>query len=150
MTQHPQKNLFHTFKLSTLSILTALSLTVLSGNTSIAAQNSAKISRGQYLAYAGDCMACHTSNPDKPYAGGHGLASPLGIIYATNITPDKTHGIGHYTLEEFDQAVREGISKNHGPLYPAMPFVSYAKMSDEDIAALYNYFMNEVTALYLE
>lgn len=102
------------------------------------------MSRGEYLSHAGDCMACHTGTPDKPYAGGHGLASPLGTIYATNITPDKTYGIGNYTLEDFDKAVRDGISKNHGPLYPAMPFVSYAKMSDEDIASLYEYFMTEV------
>ena len=107
----------------------------------------ASIKRGEYLAYAGDCMACHTGNPDKPYAGGHGLASPLGTIYATNITPDTTYGIGQYRLEDFDQAVRQGISKNHGPLYPAMPFVSYAKMTDEDIAALYDYFMHSVTPI---
>lgn len=117
-------------------------------NTALAnSQLESDITRGEYLAYAGDCMACHTGNPDKPYAGGHGLASPLGTIYATNITPDKTYGIGNYTLEDFDQAVRQGISKNHGALYPAMPFVSYSKMTNEDIAALYHYFMNKVTPI---
>ncbi len=125
---------------ASLSLATVFSHMVLADD----AKHPTEIERGEYLAYAGDCMACHTGNPDQPYAGGHGLASPLGTIYATNITPDKTYGIGNYTLADFDQAVRQGISKNHGPLYPAMPFVSYAKMSDEDIAALYAYFMNAV------
>lgn len=135
----------NTLKKGTLSLLTSLCAITLSTSLVFAdSQQEGEIKRGEYLAYAGDCMACHTSNPDAPYAGGHGLASPLGTIYATNITPDKKYGIGNYTLEEFDQAVRQGVSKNHGPLYPAMPFVSYAKMTDEDIAALYAYFMNAV------
>lgn len=136
------------FKKSALALLASCSFALLS-STAFAADKATQeeITRGEYLAYAGDCMACHTATPDKPYAGGHGLASPLGTIYATNITPDKTHGIGNYTLEDFDKAVRAGISKNHGALYPAMPFVSYAKMTDEDIAALYAYFMNEVAAI---
>lgn len=133
-------------KMSAFALLTAFSTLSFSA-VSFAETNNPEMSRGEYLSYAGDCMACHTNNPDKPYAGGHGLASPLGTIYATNITPDTTYGIGNYTLEDFDRAVREGISKNHGPLYPAMPFVSYAKMSDEDIAALYEYFMNDVAPI---
>lgn len=135
-------------KIRMLSLLATLSFTI-SSNLLFANNDQLQvdIKRGEYLAYASDCMACHTSNSDQPYAGGHGLASPLGTIYATNITPDKNYGIGHYTLEEFDKAVRQGISKNHGALYPAMPFVSYAKMTDEDIAALYHYFINAVTPI---
>lgn len=110
---------------------------------SVFAEESA-ISRGEYLAQAGDCMACHTNNPDKPYAGGHGLASPIGTIYATNITPDKTFGIGQYSYEDFDRAVRHGVNASGDPLYPAMPFVSYAKMTNDDTRALYDYFMNDV------
>lgn len=121
-----------------------ISLTPIATATSYNNASDVTMSRGEYLSHAGDCMACHTNNPDKPYAGGHGLASPLGTIYATNITPDKTYGIGTYTFEDFDNAVRRGTSKNHGSLYPAMPFVSYAKMNNEDIMALYEYFMTEV------
>lgn len=136
-------SLKHTFKISAI----ALALMPFASMSAMAATSNTQdlnMSRGEYLSHAGDCMACHTNNPDKPYAGGHGLASPLGTIYATNITPDKTYGIGNYTFEDFDNAVRRGTSKNHGSLYPAMPFVSYAKMSTDDIQALYDYFMTEV------
>lgn len=108
------------------------------------ADDSTTLSKGEYLARAGDCMACHTNDTDKPYAGGHGLASPIGTIYATNITPDKQYGIGAYSYEDFEKALRHGVKPSGDPLYPAMPFVSYAKMNDEDVRALYEYFMNEV------
>lgn len=113
-------------------------------NNSAFANDSKEISQGEYLARAGDCMACHTNDASKPYAGGHGLGSPIGTIYATNITPDKTYGIGNYTYENFEKALRHGEKPSGDPLYPAMPFVSYAKMSDADVHALYDYFMNEV------
>lgn len=135
------RSLKHSLKISAITI--AL-MPIVSMAGSLNNANNIEMSRGEYLSHASDCMACHTNNPDKPYAGGHGLASPLGTIYATNITPDKTYGIGAYTFEDFDNAVRRGTSKNHGALYPAMPFVSYAKMSIEDIEALYEYFMTEV------
>ena len=54
----------------------------------------ARLERGRYLAIAADCMACHTSASGKPYAGGYAIDSPLGTIYATNITPSKKGGIG--------------------------------------------------------
>jgi len=105
----------------------------------------ADIDRGAYLARAGDCVACHTAGPDSPpFAGGGKLNSPFGVIYSTNITPDPVNGIGNYTLEDFSRAVRNGIDKNGDRLYPAMPYPSFTKISDEDIRALYAYFMNEV------
>jgi mono/diheme cytochrome c family protein len=69
------------------------------------------------------------------------MGSPLGIIYATNITPDPKTGIGEYTLAEFDNAIRRGVAKDGHRLYPAMPYPSYAKMTDEDVRKLYDYFM---------
>ena len=68
----------------------------------------AEIERGRYLATAGDCIACHTAPGGKPMAGGLALASPMGPIYSTNITPSKTQGIGSYTLEQFTAALRHG------------------------------------------
>jgi alcohol dehydrogenase (quinone), cytochrome c subunit len=105
---------------------------------------SASIERGRYLAVAADCTACHTALGGKPFAGGLAVDSPLGAIYSTNITPDKDSGIGKFTLEDFDRAVRHGIDDEGVTLYPAMPYPSYARMSDEDIAALYDYFMHAV------
>ncbi|MDF2792357.1 MAG: rane-bound D-gluconate 2-dehydrogenase cytochrome c subunit [Pseudomonas orientalis] len=108
----------------------------------------ALIEKGAYLARAGDCVACHTSHDaGKPFAGGLGIASPIGTIYSTNITPDKQTGIGNWTYGEFERAVRRGIGHDGNALYPAMPFPSYAKVSDEDTQALYAYFMQGVAAV---
>lgn len=103
------------------------------------------IAKGRYIATASDCAACHTTpHAGQPFAGGYGIASPLGTIVSTNITPSKANGIGNYTKEEFARAVRDGIAKDGSHLYPAMPYTAYAKMTDEDVSALYAYFMHEV------
>ena len=114
-----------------------------------AAENpdAALIERGRYLATAGDCGACHTEPGGKPMAGGLAVATPIGSIIATNITPSRTDGIGHYSLEEFSAAVRGGIRADGQRLYPAMPYTSYAKITDDDVKALYAYFMHGVEAV---
>ncbi|MDR5880706.1 cytochrome c [Caballeronia sp. LZ032] len=104
----------------------------------------ALIEKGRYLAAAADCVACHTAKGGKPFAGGLGIDSPIGRIYSTNITPDKQTGIGDYSVEDFDNAVRHGVAKNGSSLYPAMPYVSYAKVKPSDVKALYAYFMQGV------
>ncbi len=101
-----------------------------------APSDAASTEGGRYLALAGDCTACHTAAGGKPFAGGRPIASPIGAIYSTNITPDRESGIGAFTLDEFDRAVRRGIGKNGGSLYPAMPYPSYSRMSDADVAEL--------------
>lgn len=88
-------------------------------------------------------MACHTTPGGEPFAGGVVLPTPVGDIVATNITPSEV-GIGGYTLEQFDAAVRRGVRADGKRLYPAMPYTAYARVSDEDIAAMYEWFMNEV------
>src|SRR5580704_8793861 len=112
-----------------------------------AASDAASVERGRYLALAADCGACHTAPGGKPFAGGFAIDSPVGTIYSTNITPDVKSGIGKFTLDDFDRAVRHGIDDEGVTLYPAMPYPSYALMSDEDIAALYAYFMRGVEPL---
>jgi len=101
-------------------------------------------SDGEYLARASDCIACHTKAQGRPFAGGLGFKLPIGTIYAPNITPDKNAGIGRYTEAEFARAVREGVRRDGQSLYPAMPYPSYARMTDADIHAMYIYFMHEV------
>lgn len=109
-----------------------------------ALQAAPAMSAGEYVAKLGDCAACHTSEASKPLAGGKGFPTPVGTVYATNITPDKTHGIGNYSLPEFIKVMREGITRSGDPLYPAMPYTAYAKMRDEDLTALYHYLMQDV------
>ena len=105
-------------------------------------------SHGEYLARAGDCVACHSVPGGKAFAGGLKMGSPLGAIYSTNITPDAETGIGTYSLEDFDRAVRRGIAKDGHRLYPAMPYPSYAKLTDADVAALYDFFKKQVPPVH--
>ncbi len=104
--------------------------------------------RGEYLARAGDCVACHSVPGGKAFAGGLKMGSPLGAIYSTNITPDPETGIGNYTLEDFDGALRRGVAKDGHRLYPAMPYPSYAKLTDDDVRALYDFFMKDVPPVH--
>ncbi|MCD2514202.1 c-type cytochrome [Comamonas endophytica] len=102
------------------------------------------IEKGRYLATASDCIACHTATKDKPMAGGHAISSPVGEIVATNITPSKTHGIGNYTEQQFSDALRKGVRADGARLYPAMPYTAFARLTNEDVHALYAYFMEGV------
>ncbi|NLY64673.1 MAG: c-type cytochrome [Alcaligenaceae bacterium] len=102
------------------------------------------IQRGAYIARTADCVACHTVPNGKEYAGGLAMQTPVGAIYSTNITPDKETGIGNYSLGQFIGAVKHGVRADGKALYPAMPYPSYAIMPDEDIEALYAYFMSSV------
>jgi mono/diheme cytochrome c family protein len=102
------------------------------------------VQRGQYIAEAGDCAACHTAPGGKPFAGGLPIGTPIGTVYTTNITPDPNSGIGLYSYGDFERAVRRGIRPDGSSLYPAMPFPSYARVSDTDMQALYAYFSHDV------
>ena len=126
------------------ALATLLAIPSASAAPSMDTTNAELIRRGQYLATAGDCLACHTAPGGKPYAGGLALPTPLGAIIATNITPSKTAGIGNYTLAQFTNALRKGIRADGKHLYPAMPYTAYAKLTDEDVQALYTYFMDRM------
>ena len=126
-------------------LLAGSAVLAMSIHAAIAAEaDQALIEQGKYVATAADCSVCHTSDNGKAYTGGRAIESPFGAIYSTNITPDKTTGIGRYTLEQFDQAVRHGKRADGANLYPAMPYTTYGGMSDEDLKALYAYFMHGV------
>jgi mono/diheme cytochrome c family protein len=114
------------------------------GAANLTAPSAALIEQGRYIATASDCIACHSTSGGKPFAGGLSMATPIGALYSSNITPDKATGIGNYSLNDFDRAVRHGIRKNGDTLYPAMPYPSYAKITDDDLRALYAYFMHGV------
>ncbi|MFZ5963802.1 cytochrome c [Thalassococcus sp. BH17M4-6] len=94
--------------------------------------------RGAYLVNMAGCSHCHTAAEDKPFAGGVALQTPFGTLVAPNITPHET-GIGGWTQEEFTRALREGKNQDGEPLYPAMPYEAFTKMSDEDVAAVWAY-----------
>ena len=97
------------------------------------------VERGAYLAHAADCSVCHTSRGGKEYAGGLAFRLPFGTLYSTNITADKETGIGNYTDAEFVAAVRHGTRRDGARLYPAMPYTSYAYLTDADTLAIKAY-----------
>ncbi|WP_202427741.1 c-type cytochrome [Duganella margarita] len=121
-----------------------LALAGAAANVAHAAPDQALIQRGEYLARAGDCIACHSAAGKPAFAGGLAIDSGHGIIYSTNITPDKQHGIGAWTEQQFADAVRKGVKPDGTHLYPAMPYTSYAKVNDADIKALYAFFQTGV------
>jgi len=99
------------------------------------------IERGELLALVGDCSACHTAPGGEDYAGGFALPTPFGTIYSTNITPDPETGIGSWSYDAFARAMREGLDRDGTHLYPAFPYDNFTKTRDEDLQALYAYFM---------
>jgi alcohol dehydrogenase (quinone), cytochrome c subunit len=129
-------------------VLCALILLWAGGTLRAADSISPPLSSGEYSARAADCVACHSIPGGKAFAGGLKLGTPLGGIYSTNITPDSETGIGLYTLADFERAVRQGIAKDGRHLYPAMPYPSYSKLSDADVAALYRFFMTQVPPVH--
>jgi len=109
------------------------------------AATRAQVERGRYVARLGDCVACHTgADRRQPMAGGLALETPFGVLHSTNITPDRDTGIGNYSFEQFDRAMRKGVTAAGQNLYPAMPYPSYARISAEDMQALYAYLMHGV------
>ncbi len=100
-----------------------------------------QVRKGAVLAALGTCASCHTAENGRPYAGGRGVDTPFGTIYATNITPDPETGIGRYSLSAFTRAMREGVDREGRHLYPAFPYTHYAGLTDADVAALYAFAM---------
>lgn len=110
-------------------------------DASVAAQDSdaALLARGAYLARAGNCMTCHTARGGAAYAGGRGIDTPFGTVYASNLTRDQKTGIGSWSADHFWRALHNGRSKDGRLLYPAFPYPNYTQVTREDSDALYAY-----------
>jgi len=101
----------------------------------------ALIAKGEQLATLGNCRFCHTVPGGQDLAGGRPLQTPFGIIYTTNITPDRETGLGLWSEAAFTRAMREGIDRQGRHLYPAFPYHHFTRLTDDDIAALYAFLM---------
>ena len=102
-----------------------------------------QITKGKLLAAMGDCAVCHTASNGKTNAGGLPMPSPFGTIYTSNITPDMQTGIGGWSYEAFERAMRHGVDREGQYLYPAFPYTAFSRVTDEDMKALYAYLMSE-------
>ena len=45
------------------------------------------VKRGEYLARAGDCIACHTAPEGRTFAGGRAMPTPFGTLYCPTSRP---------------------------------------------------------------
>ncbi|WP_027803444.1 c-type cytochrome [Paraburkholderia dilworthii] len=114
------------------------SATAAKGNAS-ADNRSDLVRRGEYLARAGDCVACHTAPRRRLFAGGLAMETPFGTLYSPNITPDAQYGIGTWSEDAFFRMMRTGITPEGTLLYPAMPIAQYTKVTREDSDAIFAY-----------
>ena len=99
------------------------------------------VAKGEALAGGGYCAECHTAKGGQKFAGGYAMATPFGVIYSTNITPDPETGIGTWSEAAFARAMHEGVARDGSLLFPAFPYDHFTKLSDDDVKALYAYFM---------
>ena len=97
------------------------------------------VKRGEYLAQAGDCVACHTKHDGQPFAGGFAMPTPFGTIYSPNITPDPQYGIGKWSADDFYNMLHTGHRRDGSFLYPVMPFPAYTKVTRVDSDAIFAY-----------
>ncbi|KQP13067.1 cytochrome c [Pseudorhodoferax sp. Leaf267] len=111
----------------------------LSAAAPAAPASAGQVQRGAYLAQAGNCMGCHTSRGGTPYAGGAAIPTPFGLLYGSNLTPDREHGIGAWSPTEFWRALHHGRSRDGRLLYPAFPYTSFTQVTREDADALFAY-----------
>ena len=101
--------------------------------------NADQLRRGQYLVRVGDCAACHTPEGGPPFAGSFGLNTPFGVIYSTNLTSDPETGIGALSADKFYAALHDGIGPKGLPIYPAMPYTAFTRVSRADSDAMLAY-----------
>jgi mono/diheme cytochrome c family protein len=123
-------------KLLLATALVACGILAAAGQSFSVNDDKAAVERGAYVAHQAICVACHSFDKGK-FAGG----VPFGIAYSPNITPDKTTGIGNFSFEDFERAIRQGVAKEGYSLSVMMP-PCYSGMTDADIHDLYAYFMH--------
>ncbi len=121
------------------SLTTLLALAIaLAGTAARAAEPPDAVERGRYLVAAGGCVTCHTADqPDAtPLSGGRALETPFGTFYSPNLTPDEGTGLGGWTDQDLERALREGVAPDGSRYFPAFPYPAYTGLSDEDVAAI--------------
>ncbi len=99
----------------------------------------ASIERGEYIFHVAGCLTCHSTEGAPPLAGGHRFDTPFGVFISPNITPDKSHGIGAWSEQDFMRALRYGLAPDGRHYYPVFPYTSYTRMSEQDMRDLFAY-----------
>jgi mono/diheme cytochrome c family protein len=97
------------------------------------------IERGRYLALAGNCAGCHSLPGAPAFAGGLGIPTPFGTVFAGNLTRDPQTGLGDWSAGDFWRAMHNGRSRDGRLLYPAFPYTSFTRITRADSDALFAY-----------
>jgi mono/diheme cytochrome c family protein len=111
---------------------------------------SERIARGEYLAnHVTVCMDCHSGRnwaafggplvPGTLGIGGEKFDQQMGFpgtFYAPNITP---FNLKNWTDGDLFRLITTGVKKDGHPIFPAMPYLSYGKMGQEDIFSIITY-----------
>lgn len=108
----------------------------------LAAIGEGDVARGEQVFWAGGCTSCHAApgakGDDKlALSGGLELATDFGTFVAPNISSDSVDGIGDWSAADFANAMLAGVSPDGAHYYPAFPYTSYTRMSDQDVADLF-------------
>lgn len=124
------------------------------------------LERGEYLSHIAACVSCHTPQKEeylsedltpeqlktiglsfedtqdtenRLLAGGREFPlGPMGVLVSPNLTPDET-GLGDWTDEEIEAAVRIGVNKDGRRLHPLMPYANFFNWAESDMQALIMY-----------
>jgi mono/diheme cytochrome c family protein len=120
-----------------ITIIILLTILTRQGN----AQQAGDAKRGEYLVKVANCIGCHTEDREGavPYAGGRALKTPFGTFYGPNITPDNKAGIGRWSEADFIRSMRSGVRPDGAAYFPAFPYPSYTKITDNDLRAMWAY-----------
>lgn len=108
---------------------------------------------GAYMVSACACIECHTKEnhgqiiPELAFSGGREFLFPDGsVLRSANITSDVNTGIGSWTQEAFVSRFKSYADSGYKPqsidkggFNTVMPWTSYAKMTKEDLVAIYTY-----------
>jgi mono/diheme cytochrome c family protein len=99
--------------------------------------------RGDAVFWASGCASCHAAPSAKDdaklvLAGGLELKTDFGTFVAPNISPS-AQGIGDWGFRDFANAMLKGSSPGMTHYYPSFPYNSYQKMSDQDVADLWEF-----------
>jgi plastocyanin len=100
---------------------------------------SRPVVRGEYLFQASGCAECHTAPDGPPLAGGRRMATEFGVFHVPNITPDRETGIGGWSEQDFVRSMKDGLSPEGEPYFPAFPYPWYTRIYAFDLSDLWAY-----------
>jgi mono/diheme cytochrome c family protein len=97
---------------------------------------------GEYVYRVAGCSGCHLGEgkSKKNYlAGGQRFETNFGTFVAPNISNSKIYGIGNWNFKSFYGAVKFGQSPEGMHYFPAFPYTTYIKMTDQDVLDLWSF-----------